>query len=110
VGVTPLPLVVLSCCAARCLRATISHAPTYIAASFVQGPPPAECLSGDITDDQFQALRVSYLGPAGAGSGGSAASKKRKRMLLATNDTVTYEARNYGDEAGGKPAYKYVVA
>ncbi len=105
-----------------------SHSLTYLAfytpllrhyisaASFPQGPPPAASLglassssstttssssSSAAEHEKFSPLLFQYLRSTSEGG-----RKASQRILVASNNEVRYEGKNFGDEGLQKGAYK----
>ncbi len=62
-----------------------------LVATFVQGPPAEECLTGDAKVGAFQPLEFRL-------STSSDSRKRSHRQLTGTNDSLRFEAKNFGEE------------
>jgi hypothetical protein len=62
-----------------------------VVTTFVQGPPAEECLTGDAKAGPFQPIDFRL-------SGSTDSRKRTHRQLTGTNDSLRFEAKNYGEE------------
>lgn len=62
-----------------------------IVTTFVQGPPAEECLTGQEKTGPFQPIDFRL-------KGSSDSRKRTHRQLTGINDSLRFEAKNYGEE------------
>jgi hypothetical protein len=70
-----------------------SHCLLYMcvcAATFVQGPPPEESLTGDDRTGPFKPIKFEY-------SEQTDSRKRKHRMISGGNDVTSFEAKNFGE-------------